>query len=164
MAGPGGEDAPAQRIPHEVASEDGPQDGPPLEARLTVAAVAHRLGVAPATLRTWARRYGLGPSEHVAGAHRRYTPADLTRLQTMRRLTLEGVPPGEAARVALSQPLVATAADDAPLPDSQGRLAPRRGGPGGRVLAMPGADGVVRGLGRAAMALDAHAVTALVRE
>jgi hypothetical protein len=29
---------------------------------------------------------------------------------------------------------------------------------------MPGADGVVRGLGRAAMALDAHAVTAIVRE
>jgi transposase-like protein len=35
---------------------------------LTVAAVASRLGVAPATLRTWDRRYGLGPSEHTAGA------------------------------------------------------------------------------------------------
>ena len=31
---------------------------------LTVAAVARRLGVAPATLRTWDRRYGLGPTEH----------------------------------------------------------------------------------------------------
>ena len=82
----------------------------------------------------------------------------------MRRLTLEGVPPGEAARVALAEPLVAAVADDAPLPDRHGRLGPRRGGPGGRVLAMPGADGTVRGLGRAAMALDAHAVTAIVRE
>ena len=38
---------------------------------LTVAAVARRLGVAPATLRTWDRRYGLGPSEHSAGSQRR---------------------------------------------------------------------------------------------
>ena len=40
------------------------------EERLTVAAVARRVGVAPSTLRTWDRRYGLGPSEHVAGNHR----------------------------------------------------------------------------------------------
>ena len=38
---------------------------------LTVAAVARRVGVAPATLRTWDRRYGLGPSSHEAGQHRR---------------------------------------------------------------------------------------------
>ncbi|MDO8122369.1 MerR family transcriptional regulator [Isoptericola sp. b490] len=74
------------------------------EAALSVAAVARRLGIAPATLRTWDRRYGLGPSEHSAGAHRRYSPDDLARLLTMRRLTLEGVAPGEAARTALSTP------------------------------------------------------------
>ncbi|WP_188037615.1 MerR family transcriptional regulator, partial [Actinotalea sp. JY-7885] len=68
---------------------------------LTVAAVARRLGVAPATLRTWDRRYGLGPSEHMAGAHRRYSAHDLSRLLVMRRLTLEGVAPSEAARAAL---------------------------------------------------------------
>ena len=73
-------------------------DGP----ALAVAAVARRLGVAPATLRTWDRRYGLGPSEHSAGAHRRYSPQDVERLVVMRRLTLEGVAPGEAARAALS--------------------------------------------------------------
>lgn len=138
-------------------------DGP----RLSVAAVAHRLGVAPATLRTWDRRYGLGPSEHAAGAHRRYSEADLHRLRTMRRLTLDGVPPAEAARVALGQPLLGPAErqgkDRADLPTVDGSLRPPPGG-GGRVLALPGADGVVRGLGRAAMALDAHAVTALVRE
>lgn len=67
---------------------------------LTVAAVARRLGVAPATLRTWDRRYGLGPSEHTAGAHRRYSSADLARLVVMRRLTLEGVSPAEAAQLA----------------------------------------------------------------
>jgi len=67
---------------------------------LTVAAVARRLGVAPATLRTWDRRYGLGPSEHTAGAHRRYSATDLARLVVMRRLTLEGVAPAEAAAIA----------------------------------------------------------------
>ena len=41
------------------------------ELLLPVAAVARRLGVAPATLRTWDRRYGLGPSVHAPGAHRR---------------------------------------------------------------------------------------------
>ncbi len=67
---------------------------------LTVAAVARRLGVAPATLRTWDRRYGLGPSEHTAGSHRRYSATDVGRLMVMRRLTLEGVPPAEAAGLA----------------------------------------------------------------
>lgn len=77
----------------------GQADGQPT---LKVAAVARRLGVAPATLRTWARRYGLGPSAHVAGAHRQYSTDDLARLVVMRRLTLEGVSPAEAARVAVS--------------------------------------------------------------
>ncbi len=68
---------------------------------LAVAAVARRLGVAPATLRTWDRRYGLGPSGRTAGSHRRYTPEDVARLLVMRRLTVDGVAPVDAARVAL---------------------------------------------------------------
>ena len=67
---------------------------------LTVAAVAARLGVAPSTLRTWDRRYGLGPSGRSAGSHRRYTPEDVARLETMRRLTLSGAAPSDAARMA----------------------------------------------------------------
>lgn len=84
--------------PTPGADTDATSAGP----SLTVAAVARRLGVAPATLRTWDRRYGLGPSEHLAGAHRRYSAADVARLLVMRRLTLEGVAPSEAARAALS--------------------------------------------------------------
>ncbi len=70
------------------------------EELLTVAAVARRLGVAAATLRTWDRRYGLGPSSHQAGAHRRYRPLDLARLMLMRRLISTGVAPADAAEQA----------------------------------------------------------------
>jgi DNA-binding transcriptional MerR regulator len=72
------------------------------EEKLTVAAVARRIGVAPATLRTWARRYGLGPSGHEAGEHRKYLPQDLAKLIMMRRLIVAGVSPAEAAQQALS--------------------------------------------------------------
>ncbi len=67
-----------------------------------MAAVARRLGVAPATLRTWDRRYGLGPSEHSTGEHRRYNNHDLARLTLMRKLVIAGVSPAEAAQRALS--------------------------------------------------------------
>lgn len=72
------------------------------DEKLTVAAVARRIGVAPATLRTWARRYGLGPSGHEAGEHRKYLPQDLAKLIMMRRLIVAGVSPAEAAKQALS--------------------------------------------------------------
>jgi len=73
------------------------------EELLTVAAVARRLGVAPATLRTWDRRYGLGPSLHETGEHRRYCPLDVAKLMMMRRLISTGVAPCEAAEKAKSQ-------------------------------------------------------------
>ena len=70
------------------------------EELLSVSSVARRLGVAPATLRTWARRYGIGPSEHEAGSHRKYCPADLAKLTVMRRLISAGVAPADAAEQA----------------------------------------------------------------
>lgn len=76
------------------------QRGVSEEELLTVAAVARRLGVAPATLRTWDRRYGLGPSTHEAGEHRRYCPEDLAKLMMMRRLISAGVTPADAAEKA----------------------------------------------------------------
>ena len=68
---------------------------------LSVAAVAQRIGVAPATLRTWDRRYGLGPSSHTQGSHRRYSRQDVARLDVMKQLVLNGVNTAEAARLAL---------------------------------------------------------------
>jgi DNA-binding transcriptional MerR regulator len=147
-------------------------DPDPPEARLTVAAVARRLGVAPATLRTWDRRYGLGPTLHSAGAHRRYSRSDIARLETMRRLVLDGVPPADAARIAVESVPTPRDGQGSPPPGPSGRLgvldppadARGAGGPGGRVLALPGGTGEVRGLARAAMALDSRTLrTALDR-
>jgi DNA-binding transcriptional MerR regulator len=138
---------------------------------LTVAAVARRLGVAPATLRTWERRYGLGPTERVAGSRRRYTPADLDVLERMRRMTLNGVAPVDAARAALA---------GAPPPVAPGRVLDptgghealleaddrtgRPGGPGGRVVPMPRGDARSRGLARAVLALDDRAAREILVE
>ena len=72
-----------------------------VEELLTVASVARRLGVAPATLRTWDRRYGLGPTHRQPGEHRRYSAGDVAKLSLMRRLIITGVTPAAAAKAAL---------------------------------------------------------------
>lgn len=124
---------------------------------LTVAAVARRLGVAPATLRTWDRRYGLGPSDHRSGAHRRYTAADLARLEQMRRLMIAGVPLADAARQAKGE--VGGAGEGAFDPAvGEGRPG------GGRVVAIPGGTPGARGLARAAQSLDGVACRAIIDE
>lgn len=69
---------------------------------LSVAAVARRLGVAPGTLRTWDRRYGLGPSERTAGTHRKYSRDDLARLLYMHKLVISGLSPAAAAQLAIT--------------------------------------------------------------
>ncbi|WP_050346585.1 MerR family transcriptional regulator [Arsenicicoccus sp. oral taxon 190] len=85
---------------------------------LTVAAVARMVGVAPSTLRTWARRYGLEPSEHRSGLHRRYSERDVARLRYMRGLTQSGMTSRDAAQRAMAatpEELSATPAPGRPL-------------------------------------------------
>lgn len=141
-----------------------------LEVGLGVAAVARRLGVAPGTLRTWARRYGIGPTGHVAGSQRRYTGDDVARLTQMRRLMLEGVSAADAATRALQQPAPNVRRglrrgrsreqdrNTAPLATAPAR---RRTG-GGRVVALRDASPAARGLARAAMSLDSSACTGML--
>jgi transposase-like protein len=161
----------------------GPPDTPTRVAdtpRLGVAAVARRLGVAPATLRTWDRRYGLGPAGHTAGAHRRYGAADIARLELMQQALLQGANPAEAARHARAVrlpepgsvwPVGASTTEpgesglllgDHPADDELDLGARLR--VGGRVLRLPGASRRARGVGRAALSMDARAVRRLVEE
>ncbi len=134
---------------------------------LTVAAVARRLGVAPATLRTWDRRYGVGPTDHRSGAHRRYTSADLARLEQMRRLMIAGVPLADAARQVKDQGAVRSQQSE---PEAAGLQAVgpetrAEGRPGGgRVVAIPGGTPGSRGLARAAQSLDGLACRAIIDE
>ncbi|MDG6109086.1 MerR family transcriptional regulator [Dactylosporangium aurantiacum] len=119
-------------------------------AAYSAGAVARRLGVAVTTLRTWHQRYGMGPSLHEPGHHRRYTEQDIERLEVMQRLIVEGVAPSEAARWALQDARVpglfgpaSSAVAPAPAPFSS---------------SSPDLVAAARGLHRAAVRLDAPAV------
>lgn len=141
---------------------------------LTVAVVARRVGVAPATLRTWERRYGLCPSDRSSGGHRRYCITDIARLELMRRLVLSGMPAGEAARVALNSEM--NNVQEISLMDTNTLgnkidsvlnelgIESEFGHPGGgAVLSMQGAPAIARGLAKAAYSLDAPACSQLIQ-
>ncbi|MFJ5231848.1 MerR family transcriptional regulator [Kitasatospora sp. NPDC088391] len=128
------------------------------EAGLSTGALARRLGVAPTTVRSWERRYGIGPAEREAGRHRLWRPADVAVLEAMCALTARGVGPAEAARLARAgtavgaRPVGVEAPDGAPAPEVRGlaRAARRLDGPEvARIL-----DGAVGRLGTAAAWTD----------
>ncbi|MGW5044893.1 MerR family transcriptional regulator [Streptomyces griseoluteus] len=120
-------------------------------AGLTTGALARRLGVSPTTLRSWDRRYGLGPAARADGRHRRWTPDDVAVLEAMCRLTSSGVPPAEAARTART-----ARADTGPPVGRTPATAPRSRAPG--ALPLGDVRQECRGLARAAVRLDAQAV------
>ena len=126
----------------------------------SVGMVARRLGVAPSTLRTWNRRYGIGAQALSPGRHRRYTDEDISRLEHMQKLILRGVSPGDAARAAL-----ANGSTPARLPaveDPVTRPGPGHGA-GGQRIALPGVSPAARGLARAALALDDHLMSEIIQ-
>lgn len=130
------------------------------EVGFSVGAVARRLGVAPSTLRTWNRRYGIGAQELSPGRHRRYTAEDITRLEHMQRLILRGASPADAARAALVSAVLPSRAPVADIP----AIHPGPGhGAGGQRLAVPGASPAARGLARAALAMDDRLMDEIIR-
>jgi DNA-binding transcriptional MerR regulator len=124
----------------------------PDEETLPVAAVARRLGVAPATLRTWDRRYGIGPRAHTTGRHRRYTHADIARLELMQHALLRGATPAEAAHHALRSAAPPKAA-----------MTSRDGG-AALLHEFSTRSAAVLGLSRAATAMDAVAAQQLLAD
>ncbi len=120
-----------------------------------VGTAAARLGVTSSTLRSWGTRYGLVPSLRTAGGHRRYSAADLALLDEVRDAIRAGVAPAVAAREALRGADPPRGPAPPAVPTGGGSDRPRRGaGPGGRVLAVPGADATTRGLARTVGQLD----------
>lgn len=147
---------------------------------LSAGAVARRLGIAPETLRSWDRRYGLGPREHQPGAHRRYTPADLARLETVCRLIAEGAPVADAARsvqatptpaptftptkLESEPPLERTPSPSPSPPPATSRPTPAQTPAGGGHTLPIGRQGAAtaRGLARCAIRLDAPQILELL--
>jgi MerR family transcriptional regulator, light-induced transcriptional regulator len=185
----------ARTAASEPRSPPGPDPGPDPdvlaeqsadpELQLSVAAVARRLGVAPATLRTWDRRYGIGPVDHVPGRPRRYSFDDVARLEMMRQAMIQGATPADAAIHARAAPLPpANSATLGPAPVTSASEATTRNliaeshrpdpaphnrraagaGLGRPTLRLPGAGWRARGLGRAALALDSDLVRELLTE
>ncbi|GAA2295903.1 cobalamin B12-binding domain-containing protein [Streptomyces kunmingensis] len=136
--------------------QDGQPDGPgpvaAAEPGVTTGALARRLGVSPTTLRTWDRRYGLGPAERAEGHHRRWSAQDVAVVEEMCRLAATGLPPAEAAHLARKR-----RETDRPVAVPRPRRAPGR--PSEATL-----ERQRRGLARAATRLDAPAVRDLLAE
>ncbi|MGW7199033.1 MerR family transcriptional regulator [Streptomyces chryseus] len=128
---------------------------------LTTGEVARRLGVAPTTVRSWDRRYGIGPHQHTGGKHRRWTAADIARLERMCALTTTGLAPAEAARLALDDlPLDAALAPSAAAsPDARRKAARSRSRTG---LQLGDVRRECKGLARAALRLDAGSLDELL--
>ncbi|MEU8096779.1 MerR family transcriptional regulator [Streptomyces rubiginosohelvolus] len=143
----------------------------PVDGGLTTGAVARLLGVAPTTLRSWDRRYGIGPAAREDGRHRRWTGADIAALRHMCALTSAGLPPAEAARTVLAGTSGAgtpstgpSRAEESGAGASGAPAAPRSA----RASRAPGplpvgrARQECRGLARAAVRLDAPALDELL--
>ncbi|MET8944710.1 MerR family transcriptional regulator [Streptomyces sp. NPDC004542] len=123
---------------------------------MTTGVLARRLGVSPTTLRSWDRRYGIGPTARTEGGHRRWTVADVATVEEMCRLTATGVPPADAAHAArtavAAPPPAAEAAAAPPLPP------PARRSRAAGALPLGDVRQECRGLARAAVRLDAPAL------
>jgi DNA-binding transcriptional MerR regulator len=128
--------------------------GSGLSSGLSSGQAARQLGVAVTTIRTWDRRYGLGPEGHEQGRHRRYGPGDMRRLRLMARLVADGVPAAEAARLARAarrpDRLAAPLPPAAPAPPATSHT--------------PAGAPQVAGLRRAALTLDDEQLDRIVRQ
>jgi DNA-binding transcriptional MerR regulator len=121
---------------------------------LTTGALARRLGVSPTTLRSWDRRYGIGPAVRADGRHRRWTPGDVAVLEAMCRLTSAGLPPAEAARAAKESGFPGPGGGAVATPEPATHPRSRAAG----TLPLGDVRQECRGLARAAVRLDAPAV------
>ncbi|WP_333777041.1 MerR family transcriptional regulator [Streptomyces sp. IBSBF 3136] len=136
---------------------------------MTTGQLARLLGVSPTTLRSWDRRYGLGPAVRANGRHRRWSPDDVAMMRKMCHLTATGVSPAEAARLTQRH---APHADMAGAPGGETLLAAHgddaepmaRHEQAGSGLPLGHVRLECRGLARAAVRMDGREVQQRLRE
>src|SRR5919112_4801738 len=80
---------------------------------LNIAALARRTGVHADTIRKWEQRYGVLRPERTAGGQRRYTEADVARVEWLKARLDEGFRIGEAAALLGTDTMAPPAAEDA---------------------------------------------------
>lgn len=130
------------------------------ELTLTVSSVARRLGIAPATLRTWDRRYGIGPSKHHSGKNRLYSMADVAKLDYMRQLIIQGVTPAKAAQLAVANELPPAKLQPSSFTD----LSEENSSLPNNVITLDSPRNLIRGLTRAATMLDQESCRKIISQ
>ena len=129
-----------------------------------VGVVAEKVGLPASTLRSWDRRYGIGPTLRTEGRHRRYSTSDMRRVELMSRIIAEGVAAQAAAESVLT---LGDSEVDARLgarPDGRAEVRPQ--GQHGSVMRVPdGASSAdtVTAIIAAAQRLDGSALSLLYR-
>lgn len=86
----------------------------PEDTGYSIQAISERCGVNPVTLRAWERRYGLLKPSRTAKGHRRYSEAQLARVQAVVQWLEKGVPIRQVQALLDSAP--ASAAEVTPEP------------------------------------------------
>ena len=70
-----------------------------MSANLNIAALTHRTGVPPDTIRKWEQRYSVLQPARTAGGQRRYSELDVARIEWLKARLEEGYRIGEAAKL-----------------------------------------------------------------
>lgn len=123
---------------------------------LSVADAATAVGLSASTLRTWDHRYGMSPSLRTKGGHRRYSGADLVRLQLASRLVEQGGAPGSVV------PMVMSLADSECMQQLESAAGRKTGAAAKGDLGADAADLHVSQLMRLARALDGDGMAAVL--
>ncbi|MDR7523170.1 MAG: MerR family transcriptional regulator [Armatimonadota bacterium] len=87
-----------------------PDRGP----KYTIKTVAKMTGVGTATLRAWEKRYGIPAPVRTASRYRLYSDADVREIRWLVARIEQGIPPRQAARLAIDRRTAGVALDEEP--------------------------------------------------
>ncbi|MFG3227756.1 TioE family transcriptional regulator [Kitasatospora sp. NPDC048194] len=91
--------ATVRRAVDHLTAQPAPEDRPAVPGPLSIGELAHRLGLTPATLRTWEAAGILTPTRDRPGGHRTYHPEDLRDAELTHLLRRGGYPLAHIATV-----------------------------------------------------------------